>query len=32
MATKEEVEKILSEVKSLIKQGRWTLIERKTNL
>ncbi len=32
MATKEEVEKILREFKSLIKQGRWTFIERKVNL
>lgn len=32
MATKEEVEKILRDFKSLIKLGRWTLIERKVNL
>lgn len=32
MASKEEVEKVLREFKSLIKQGRWTFIERMVNL
>ena len=32
MASKEEVEKVLIDFKSLINQGKWTFVKRKINL
>lgn len=32
MASKEEVEEVLKDFKSLINQGKWTFVKRKINL